>query len=175
MLFDDDELYALSPGREPSEDSLHVPDYDEYLVSSSVNASLSAYALPRPPSAEFENAAAMRTISSRPDLFRIVTPVNVERFRELLRDHPNRPFVESVIAGLTEGFWPLADTRSGGAPDSADYSSAASWDDDKLAFFVQTRDEEVADGRWSQDFGADLLPGMYSSPIFAVPKPSTLR
>ncbi|KZV81472.1 hypothetical protein EXIGLDRAFT_585348, partial [Exidia glandulosa HHB12029] len=116
--------------------------------------------LPRPPPTEFENTAAVETIASHPELFKIVTPIHVERFRDLLRDHPNRPFVESVIAGLSEGFWPLADTRSSGAPDSVDYSTAASWDDEeKLKFFQDTRNEEVADGRWSPDFGQDLLPG----------------
>ncbi|KZV92827.1 DNA/RNA polymerase [Exidia glandulosa HHB12029] len=146
--------------------------FDDYVLPSAVNASLSAYPLPRPPASEFENVAAMQTIASHPELFKIVTPINVERFKELLRDHPNRPFVESVLTGLTDGFWPLADTRSSGAPDSADYSAAASWDDpEKLQFFQQTRDEEVGDERWSADFGSALLPGMYSSPVFAVPKP----
>jgi len=34
-------------------------------------------------------------------------------------------------------------------------------------------DAEVRKGRYSEDFGPDLLPGMYSSPTHAVPKPGT--
>ncbi|EJD54601.1 hypothetical protein AURDEDRAFT_24175, partial [Auricularia subglabra TFB-10046 SS5] len=127
--------------------------------------------LPRPPPTEFENDAAMQTIAANPDLFKIVTPINADRLASLLQDHPNQPFVESVITGLKEGFWPLADTLAPDAPVTADYSGSNVWEGDKLRFFEETRDEEVADGRWSRAFGPELLPGMYSSPIFAVPKP----
>lgn len=152
-----------------------APDCNEYLVGPAINATLTAYPLPRPPPSEYENLDAVDTIRSRPDLFKIVTPINADRFRDILRNHPNQAFVESVYLGLIEGFWPLADTRSSGAPDSADYSGHSTWTGDKLAFYRTTCDEEVADGRWSHDFGPDLLPGMYSSPIFAVPKPHTSK
>ncbi|KZV80526.1 hypothetical protein EXIGLDRAFT_630034 [Exidia glandulosa HHB12029] len=149
------------------------PSCDDMLVGPAIKATLSAYPLPRPSPSEFENLDAVKTIQSRPDLFKIVTPINADRFIQLLHDHPNRPYVHSVYLGLKEGFWPLADTRSSGAPDSADYSGNSLWTGDKLAFFSETRDEEIASERWSHDFGPDLLPGMYSSPIFAVPKPHT--
>ncbi|KAI0295540.1 hypothetical protein BC826DRAFT_281717 [Russula brevipes] len=42
------------------------------------------------------------------DLFDVVTPINIDRFASLLAGHPNRPFVDTVICGLREGFWPLA-------------------------------------------------------------------
>jgi hypothetical protein len=70
----------------------------------------SALPLPRPPPSELSNPVALTTISDNPSLFGIVTPINVARFAELLSDHPNRPFVESVCTGLLEGFWPWADT-----------------------------------------------------------------
>jgi len=41
---------------------------------------------------------------------------------------------------------------------------------DQANFIQQQRNEEVALGRWSKPFGKKLLPGMYSSPIGAVPK-----
>jgi hypothetical protein len=34
-------------------------------------------------------------------------------------------------------------------------------------------DKEVAAKRYLEDFGPDLLPGMYCSPIHTVPKPGT--
>ncbi|KZV88683.1 hypothetical protein EXIGLDRAFT_587422, partial [Exidia glandulosa HHB12029] len=136
---------------------------------------VSAYPLPRPPASEFENLDALETIRSRPDLFKIVTPINPDHFQRLLQSHPNQPYVHSVYLGLVEGFWPLADTRRDNAPTSADYSGSTVWTGDKLAFFEETCKEEVDSGRWSEDFGPDLLPGMYSSPIFAVPKPHTSK
>ncbi|EJD38883.1 hypothetical protein AURDEDRAFT_71690, partial [Auricularia subglabra TFB-10046 SS5] len=147
------------------------PDIDARLVAPSIEATFSAYPLPRPPPSEYRNADALDTIASRPDLFKIVTPINASRLQSLLRDHPNRPFVESVIVGLTEGFWPLADTFREGAPSTTDLSDPKPWPPDKLAFFESTRAEEMRDERWSPDFGPDLLPGMTSSPMFAVPKP----
>ncbi|KZV93610.1 hypothetical protein EXIGLDRAFT_612788, partial [Exidia glandulosa HHB12029] len=151
------------------------PSCDDLLVGPAITATLSAYPLPRPPPSEYENLAAINTIRTRPDLFKIVTPIDADRFLQLLHDHPNRAYVFSVYLGLKEGFWPLADTRSSGAPDSADYSGRSVWTGVKLAFFEETRKEEVDSERWSADFGPDLLPGMYSSPIFAVPKPHTSK
>jgi hypothetical protein len=40
--------------------------------------------------------------------------------------------------------------------------------------FLKTQiDKEVATKRYSEDFGPELLPGMYCSPIHTVPKPGT--
>lgn len=66
---------------------------------------------PSVPAIEFENAAAMQTINNHPDLFKIITPINIDHFKALLATHPNCPFVESVCKGLREGFWPWANTH----------------------------------------------------------------
>lgn len=60
------------------------------------------YANPLPAVLEKElaNAKAMKTIRENPDLFKIITPINVDQFEELLKSHPNRPFVESICRGL---------------------------------------------------------------------------
>jgi hypothetical protein len=41
----------------------------------------------------------------------------------------------------------------------------------EVDFICQQRDKEIAEGRFSPAFGANLLPGMYSKPIHTVPKP----
>jgi hypothetical protein len=64
----------------------------------------SAAPLPQVPLKEFHNLEAMNTISSHPDLFKIITPINVPQFKDLLVDHPNQPLVDSVVHGLTHGF-----------------------------------------------------------------------
>ncbi|KIK53143.1 hypothetical protein GYMLUDRAFT_145463, partial [Collybiopsis luxurians FD-317 M1] len=62
--------------------------------------------LPRPPTKEFENRAAMNTISQFPDLFHVNQVINADHLEALLQRHPNRPFMKSVLIGLREGFWP---------------------------------------------------------------------
>lgn len=38
-----------------------------------------------------------KTIHESPHLFYIITPINVNCFEELLKSHPNQPFVKSVL------------------------------------------------------------------------------
>jgi hypothetical protein len=72
--------------------------------------------LPNVPMEEFANTVTMRMIEEYPNLFKIVTPINIDHFEELLQTHPNRPFVESVCHSLHEGFWPWVDIRHSQLP-----------------------------------------------------------
>jgi hypothetical protein len=54
-----------------------------------------------------------------------------------------------------------------------DFSDRPPKCDDHCDFINKQVETEVCLGRYSEAFGPDLLPGMYSSPILAVPKPST--
>jgi len=107
-----------------------------------------------------------------PELFKIVTPINVDRFKELLCDHPNQPFVSSVCRALRCGFWPWADTSDTTYPLINDNSMHTAAKTDAQQRFIQDQLwEEISLGRFSHSFGKDLLPGMYSVPIHTVPKP----
>ena len=68
-------------------------------------------AIPEAPPEEYNNSEAIQTILDNPNLFKIVTSINISHFRELLVKHPNQPLVESVCYGLTNGFWPFANTQ----------------------------------------------------------------
>jgi hypothetical protein len=127
--------------------------------------------LPRPPPEEFYNAAATATVDDNPDLFRIVTPINVDRFEKLLITHPNKPFVNSVCTSLREGFWPWASTQRDQYPVTWDFSNRPPKDEREAIFLRAQRDAEIEVGRYSEGFGTELLPGMYSTPVHAVPKP----
>jgi hypothetical protein len=127
--------------------------------------------LPRPPREEYENLDAVSTIRDNPHLFCIVTPINVDRFEELLVTHPNRSFVKSVCTSLREGFWPFAHTQKESYPATWDFSDRPPKTEREAAFLREQRDIEIAANRYSVGFGPDLLPGMYSTPIHAVPKP----
>ncbi|EIW83091.1 hypothetical protein CONPUDRAFT_25209, partial [Coniophora puteana RWD-64-598 SS2] len=129
--------------------------------------------LPRPPESEFRNKAATDTIRQNPALFKLVSPINVDRFEQLLAEHPNRPFVHSVCAGFRHGFWPFASGRPPDYPDTWDESQAEISDPSQLEFIHAQINEELQLNRFSPAFGPDLLPGMYSSPIHAVPKPGS--
>ena len=64
--------------------------------------------MPCPPLLDSLKPEYLHTMAQHPELFRIVTPLNVLRFKYLLRDHPNRAFVDSVVRSLREGAWPWA-------------------------------------------------------------------
>ncbi|SJK99998.1 uncharacterized protein ARMOST_03309 [Armillaria ostoyae] len=125
-----------------------------------------------PPAREFENAEAIKTIEEHPQLFKIMTPIKVDILEECLATHPNPAFVKSVIIALKEGFWPWADTHHAeDFPITWDNSRMSPRSDMEQKFIVGYRDEEIAAGCFSEPFGSELLPGMYSTPVHAVPKP----
>jgi len=47
--------------------------------------------LPPPPPRSMLNKSAYTTIDNYPELFKIVTPINVDQFEAYLIDHPNQP------------------------------------------------------------------------------------
>ena len=117
----------------------------------------------------------METIRDNPHLFEIVTPINVDRFEELLASHPNTPFVQSVCTSFREGFWPWAITQKEEYPVTWDYSERPPKTEQEASFLREQRDIEISAGRYSEGFGTHLLPGMYSTPVHAVPKPRSVK
>ncbi|PIL32090.1 hypothetical protein GSI_06795 [Ganoderma sinense ZZ0214-1] len=136
-----------------------------------VDVSLYHAPLPDVPSSILLDPVINQTLTRRPDLFKIITPINIEIFESLLHDHPNPAFVRSVVKGLREGFWPFADGRPLEYPETWDETRPPLLDERAQQFLRDQRDEEIALDRYSHSFGPDLLPGMYSMPIHVVPKP----
>lgn len=134
-----------------------------------VTWSLSADPLPRAPSLPPGHCISM-LLKGRPDLFKIITPVNVSAFHSYLKDHPNQAFCESVCRGLEIGFWPWANVEKEGYPETHDERRDPPREMERLAFMRDQRDKEVEKRRFSHGFGKELLPGMYGVPTFAVPK-----
>jgi hypothetical protein len=96
---------------------------DEPQYISTAITSETAAPVPCPPYNEICNETAWTTINSSPHLFRITTPINVNRFRTLLASHPNQVLVDSVCRGLKEGFWPWANTDGVAVPNIVDNAS----------------------------------------------------
>ena len=127
--------------------------------------------VPQPSDIEWSNVTARSTLCSRPYLFKVVTPINVDRFETLLVDHLNQAFVQSVCYALHNGFWPWAETVKDEYPTTSDHPNRPPQSDHHLNFIAMQFREEEACSRFSPLFGHDLLPGMYSVPVHAVPKP----
>ena len=161
------EIYGLQPKY------LRHNLWEESSSLSQTTAEWSERARPlaRPGLSEYANSAAVKTILDNPDLFQVRTPIIVDVFESLLRDHPNPAFVNSVCVGLREGFWPWACTMHDSFPITHDESRPMPGDDKKCNFIREQCQKERYKGYFSESFGTELLPGMYSMPIHAVPKP----
>ena len=146
---------------------------DAHFTPTIAEWSETAVPLPPPPPSELADPIARKTISENPTFFQIITPINVDRFQELLLNHPNPPFIASVCAGLHGGFWPWANTLKDGYPSVYDGAKPTPHDEEKAKFIRAQRDVEVLKGRFSQPFGPDLLPGMYCMPAHTIPKPNS--
>ena len=128
-------------------------------------------ALPSPPENKLNNEATCATIHHHPHLFRLITPVNIDRLEYYLSLHPNHALTHSIILGFHEGFWPFAITENSPHPSIVDNSSCVIKDPAHVQFVRKQRDYEIWLGHFSPSFGSDLLPGMTSIPIGVVPKP----
>ena len=137
--------------------------------------SLTASPVPGITPREFKNLKALRSIQANPCLFQVNCTLNIARFWELLVDHPNQALVESICHSLHEGYWPHVDTKFDDVdaryPTTLDMSSKGLTSTKHLDFICAQIEVEVTAGRYSAPFGSDLLLGMYSSPVHAVPKP----
>lgn len=128
--------------------------------------------LPYPPDSELDNPVSRKTVRENPHLFKIVTPINVDVFESLLDSHPNRPLVDSVCYGLRNGFWPFAEPELGVFPETLEMSNGL-LNHEATHYILDYIAEEVAEERYSESFGAHLLPGMYAMPVYAIPKPQS--
>ncbi|KZP33131.1 hypothetical protein FIBSPDRAFT_715707, partial [Athelia psychrophila] len=131
--------------------------------------------LPSPPLSELQNKIALDTIKSYPHLFQIITPIRIQPLDLVLRTHPNRGLVASVLQSFRTGFWPWVNFNKGpNFPSTLDNSHRPLKEPAHVAFVHEQRDKEIAKHRFSEAFGPELLPGMYSIPIGVVPKPHSV-
>lgn len=86
-------------------------------------------------------------------------------FEYLLKDHPNKAFVESVVKGLKQGFWPMSELPSEKTIVVANHKICK----EQPHLLEAARDEEVEAGRYLKGFYT-LLPGMKISPLLLVSK-----
>ncbi|EKM78009.1 hypothetical protein AGABI1DRAFT_129791 [Agaricus bisporus var. burnettii JB137-S8] len=139
-----------------------------------VTWTLSAEPLPKTPILSPSHPISI-LLKQHPNLFPIVTPINVKAFCSYLERHPNRAFCESVCEGLEKGFWPWAKVDVEGYSLTHDEVREPEKEFEKREFIRRQRDLEISKGRFTRSFGKKLLPGMYSMPTFAVPKEGSAK
>ncbi|KAF8809377.1 hypothetical protein BYT27DRAFT_7029301, partial [Phlegmacium glaucopus] len=123
--------------------------------------------LASPPSHLLNDPKICATLDAMQDFIRVETPFNIDKFEFLLRNHPNRPFVKSVMHSLRYGFWPFdeGDWKDDRDDIIQNYASEEV-DLDAIRMF---RDDEIRENRWSDPLEIHaLLPGMRLSPVFVV-------
>jgi hypothetical protein len=127
----------------------------------------SAPPLPSPPQHLLNDPRIQESIRSLGDAIKVETPFNVDKLELLLSDHPNQPFVSSVMKGLREGFWPFDEGEWKIELEEVTPNYNCGPDD---AEAIRTfRDREITTGRWSDALDdTKLLPGMKVSPMFVV-------
>ena len=137
------------------------------LLSPSALATETARPLAAPPSHLVNDPTIQSTLQAMRDYIRVDTPFNVDRFEAMLYDHPNQPFVKSVMDGLRNGFWPFDEGNwKDDHDDAAQNYPLKDVDLDAIRAF---RDDEIQAQRWSMPLPINtLLPGMKVSPIFVV-------
>jgi hypothetical protein len=136
-------------------------------ISPSALYTESAPPLPSPPQHLLKDPELQNSIRSLGDAIKVETPFDVNKFELLLADHPNQPFVQSVMKGLREGFWPFdeGEWKTELEEVNPDYECNPE-DAEAIRIF---RDREIAAGRWSESLDdTKLLPGMKISPMFVI-------
>ena len=136
-------------------------------LSPSALATETAEPLATPPLHLINDPDIQSSLKVMRDHIRVDTPFNVNRFEAMLYDHPNQPFVRSVMDSLRYGFWPFDEGNWKDDRDDIVHNYPSSEID--LKAIRDFGDEEIRLRRWSQPFHTKtLLPGMKLSPIFVV-------
>jgi hypothetical protein len=136
-------------------------------ISPSALYTESAPPLPSPPQHLLDDPRIQESIRSLGDAIKVETPFNVDKLELLLSDHPNQPFVSSVMKGLCEGFWPFdeGEWKIELEEVTLDYNC----DPNDVEAIRAFHDQEITTGRWSDALDdTELLPGMKVSPMFVV-------
>ncbi|ORY58365.1 hypothetical protein BCR35DRAFT_259567, partial [Leucosporidium creatinivorum] len=118
-----------------------------------------------PPASVLNDPVLVSSLASHPHLFDVSSPFHLDKLRVFLRVHPNRPLVDSILNGLTEGFWPGHDGDFSATRERTPHHS-----DEYYTFLATTTFAEFEKGWLSEPFDS-LLPGMHAPPTFVVRLP----
>ena len=142
-------------------------------LESSADRTVKIPPIPGVPDHDYAHKAVTDTLSKHEDLFQVVTPIRPKELNTMLRSHPNRNFVKSLIDGFKNGFWPGANTSrmNSSRPMDLDPVARRPKVPEQVGFLRAQRKDEISKRRYSKSFGTKLLPGMVCTPVFTKPKP----
>ena len=86
-------LSEVANGMRPKYLRYNIWDPDSDFSPNTSDWTLTAKPLEGPPQSALEDEAVTKTLNENPDLFKIVTPINVNVFESYLSSHPNQAFV----------------------------------------------------------------------------------
>ncbi|KIM78476.1 hypothetical protein PILCRDRAFT_75623 [Piloderma croceum F 1598] len=121
--------------------------------------------LPSVPQHLLDNPIIKALLAANKDFIKVETPFDINKLENLLIDHPNPPFVHSVLSGLCFGFWLCDDGEW--KLELEEVVRNYSTDVPDLKAICAFQDREQAAGCWSSKI-PQLLPGMKTSPMFVV-------
>ncbi|KAF8804435.1 hypothetical protein BYT27DRAFT_7013901, partial [Phlegmacium glaucopus] len=122
--------------------------------------------LDSPPAHLLNDPSIQSTLLALHDFIHVETPFNVNHFESMLYDHPNQPFVKSVMNSLQYGFWPFDEGNWEDDHDNPIQNYATEQADiDAIHAF---HNDEIQACRWSAPLDSNVLPGMKISPIFVI-------
>jgi len=120
---------------------------DDIFLSPAALLTETVAPLPSPPSHILNDPLLQTALESCRAFIKVTTPFNIPRLRTLLYDHPNQPFVTSVLHGLEHGFWPLdeGDWKAEQLEQCANFAT----EDQDLTAIRAFRDKKILADRWS--------------------------
>ena len=123
--------------------------------------------LPALPQHLLDDPKIQEAIHLLDDAIKVETPFDIDKFDLLLTNHPNQPFVKSVMKGLQEGFWPFDEGEW--KVELEEVIPSYDCDPEDAEAIQAFRNWEIAAGHWSPSLeNTELLPGMKVSPMFMV-------
>ena len=143
--------------------ALHFPS-DASPSTPAVDRTFTDPPLPPVPPSALNDPVIAGTINRAPHLFGVSTPFRPRAVDALLRFHPNRPLVDSVVHGLTHGFWPAFD---GDLDHSTHGPPPVPLSEEDNEFIAAQLAKDFEKGYLSEP-STTLLPGMVVSPMFVV-------
>ena len=90
----------------------------------------------------------------------MIFPINISKLALLLKKLLNRPFVDSILRGLKEGFWPMSSLPSDETIIHANHASGPEAEE----IMEKAKNKERSFDRYSEPFNA-LSPGIKVAPI----------
>jgi len=99
------------------------------------------------PSDVFSTHVWKTSIAPNPDIFRIVTSVNIDTLRDCLQSFPNQSYAASWFKALKEGLWPWADNFEGDVEAGKVYPNSQTLDT-KRKFIMGVMQKELSHDHW---------------------------